>query len=75
MIETYVHTIYYTNGSTQTFDSDRLIDFESHGFLTINFPKGNRTIINTEQVNCIDVKHLTLTEEEYQKRKELLKNK
>ncbi len=75
MIEIYVHTIYYINGATQSFDYNKPKYFEKGGLDTVPFPDGNAIIINTEQINSVQIKHLTLTEEEYQKRKELLKNK
>ena len=73
MIELYVHTIYYINGAQQSFDSDRPIEIEKGGFCYINFRESeDSTIINTDQVNVIKIKHLILTEEEYEKRCKLL---
>lgn len=73
MIEVYVHTIYYINGTTQFFDSDKPIEITKGGFCYVNFRKsGDSTIINTDQVNVIKIKHLILTEEEYEKRNKLL---
>ena len=73
MIELYVHTIYYINGTTQSFDSDKPIEIEKGGFCYINFSQsGDSTIINTDQVNVVKIKHLILTEEEYEKRRKLL---
>lgn len=73
MIEIYVHTIYYINGTMQSFDSDKPIEINKGGFCYINFKQsGDSTIINTNQVNVIKIKHLILTEEEYEKRNKLL---
>ena len=73
MIEVYVHTIYYINGTTQSFDIDKPIEIEKGGFCYINFGQsGDSTIINTDQVNVVKIKHLILTEEEYEKRRKLL---
>ena len=73
MIELYVHTIYYINGTTQSFDSNKPIKIEKDGFCYINFREsGDSTIINTDQVNVIKIKRLILTEEEYEKRRKLL---
>lgn len=73
MIEVYVHTIYYINGATQSFDSDKPIEIEKGGFCHINFRQsGDSTIINTDQINVVKIKHLILTEEEYEKRSKLL---
>ena len=73
MIEIYVHTIYYINGTTQSFDSNKPIEIEKGGFCHINFRQsGDSTIINTDQINVVKIKHLILTEEEYEKRRKLL---
>ena len=73
MIELYVHTIYYINGTTQSFDSDKPIKIEKDGFCYINFSQsGDSTIINAAQVNVIKIKRLILTEEDYEKRRKLL---
>lgn len=73
MIELYVHTIYYINGTTQSFDSDKPINIKKDGFYYVYFGQsGDSTIINTGQVNVIKIKHLILTEEEYEKRCKLL---
>ena len=54
MIELYVHTIYYINGTTQSFDSDNPIKIEKGGFCYINFGQsGDSTIIYADQVNVI----------------------
>lgn len=76
MIDIYVHTIYFTNGDKQIFDSDKAIDFPDNGLCKINFTTtGSKAIINMAHVNTINIKHLTLTEEDYQRRQELLSNK
>ena len=73
MIEVYVHTIYYINGTTQYFDGNKPINIKKGGFCYINFSQsGDSTIINTDQVNVIKIKRLILTEEEYEKRRKLL---
>ena len=73
MIELYVHTIYYINGTTQSFDGNKPINIKKGGFCYINFSQsGDSTIINTDQVNVIKIKRLILTEEEYEKRRKLL---
>lgn len=73
MIEIYVHTIYYINGAQQSFDGNKPIEIKKGGFCHINFREsGDSTIINTDQVNVIKIKHLILTEEEYEKRCKLL---
>ena len=73
MIEIYVHTIYYINGTTQSFDSNKPIEIEKGGFCHINFRQsGDSTIINTDQINVVKIKRLILTEEEYEKRRKLL---
>ena len=73
MIELYVHTIYYINGTTQSFDGNKPINMKKGGFCYINFSQsGDSTIINTDQVNVVKIKHLILTEEEYEKRCKLL---
>lgn len=71
MIEIYLHEIYYTNKQVTTFDADRPCDFEGQ-FVRINYPNGGAIVINMEQVNCVNIKHLTFTEEEYENRKKLL---
>ena len=73
MIELYVHTIYYINGTTQSFDGNKPINIKKGGFCHINFRQsGDSTIINADQVNVIKIKRLILTEEEYEKRRKLL---
>lgn len=72
MIEVYVHTIYYINGATQSFDSDKPINFERNQFCTLCFSNGDLTVINTAQVNCVDIKHVTFTEEQYEARRKIL---
>ena len=73
MIEVYVHTIYYINGTTQSFDGNKPINIKKGGFCYINFSQsGDSTIINTDQVNVIKIKRLILTEEEYEKRRKQL---
>ena len=73
MIELYVHTIYYINGTTQSFDGNKPINIKKGGFCYINFSQsGDSTIINADQVNVIKIKRLILTEEEYEKRRKLL---
>ena len=73
MIELYVHTIYYINGTTQSFDGNKPINIKKGGFCYFNFSQsGDSTIINADQVNVIKIKRLILTEEEYEKRRKLL---
>ena len=73
MIEVYVHTIYYINGTTQSFDGNKPINIKKGGFCHINFRQsGDSTIFNTDQVNVVKIKRLILTEEEYEKRRKLL---
>ena len=72
MIEVYVQTFYYSNGATQSFDSDKPINFERNQFCTLRFSNGDLTVINTAQVNCVDIKHVTFTEEQYEARRKIL---
>ena len=71
MIEVYVHTIYYINGATQSFDSDKPINLERNQFCTLRFSNGDVTVINTAQVNCVDIKYVTFTEEQYEARRKI----
>lgn len=75
MIEIYAHHLYYSNGSEQTFDADKPLTFEPEKLYNIRFPNGDVVIVNPKYLMCANIKHLTLTEEEYEKRKNLLNNK
>ena len=76
MIELYSHTVYFTNGANLHFDSESPTDFPEDGLCKMRFATtGNQTIINMKNINAVEITHLTLTEEEYENRKKLLKTK
>ena len=71
MNELYLHEIYYENNQVTTFDAETPCDF-NEGICKIPYKNGGCLVVNMAHVNCISIKHLTFTEEEYEKRQKLL---
>ena len=71
MKELYAVRIVFENGTEISFDSDRPLEL-ANGLTYLKFPNGSETIVNRKYLVCASSTHLTLTDEEYVKRRKLL---